>query len=79
MAMNEKRLSNLLGLCIVPAILESSGQISTAQIDQFYRSELYAMLSDPRTGLWHLSARTLASMYAQELTDGSVEVPEEQS
>lgn len=37
------------------------------------------LLSDPATGVWHLSARILADAYAEELSGGSFELPEEQS
>ena len=76
------QLSALLGVCIVPAILENISDIFEDEEDRirnFYTSELYDNLQNPKTGLWHLSAKTLAEMYRQEVTEGYIDYPEEQS
>lgn len=77
--MDSARLSTLLGTCIVPAVLESAGLASQEGLDALYRSETFSLLSDPATGLWHLSAPTLAEILLEELRGGGVIVPEEQS
>jgi hypothetical protein len=82
MIMSEDTLSILLGTTIIPAILSEfvAPNVDINQTaDCFFRSELYRQLSDPHTGLWHLSPLTLASMYQEELETGIFEVPEEQS
>lgn len=74
-----RQLSSLLGTAIAPAILEAANAKSAEDVDRFFRSDLYGMLSDPATGLWHLSPVLLAQMYADELSYGAFAVPEEQS
>lgn len=76
---SREKLSMLLGVSIVPAVLEAARISEPEEVDRFYRSRLYQLLSDPATGVWHLSARILADAYAEELSDGSFELPEEQS
>ena len=80
--MTEERLSILLGISIIPAIFErlvAYGDGFYQELDAFYRSGLYRLLSNPETALWHLSPATLASMYMQERETGHFDVPEEQS
>jgi hypothetical protein len=77
--MNDAHLPTLLGISIVPAILENLRIQDPNDIDRFYRSKLYALLGDPNTAMWHLSPALLAQLYNEELEVGSFEVPEEQS
>ncbi len=74
-----QRVSTLLGTCIVPGILESGGMASVEGLDALLRSETFALLSDPATGMWHLSPATLAEIFRREAESGQVETPEEQS
>jgi hypothetical protein len=79
---NEARLANLLGLQIVPAILSEMNVTDAAyaeELERFYGSRIFVILSDPSTALWHLSPATLAQMYNDELAKGRFEIPEEQS
>lgn len=79
MTMDANRLSVLLGTCIVPSVLALVNSQNLQEIDAFYRSKLYALLSDEKTGMWHLSPRTLADLYEEERKTGSFDPPEEQS
>jgi hypothetical protein len=77
------QLSTLLGVCIVPAVIGRikglyGGDEQTA-IREFYRSALFSKLQSPETGLWHLSAATLAELFSQEANGQAIEYPEEQS
>jgi len=42
-----------------------------------YNSELYALLEDESTKLWHLSPLTLFSMFDEEQKTGKITFPEE--
>jgi hypothetical protein len=80
--MDADRLSLLLGTCIVPGILDSLDIPQGKQvenIDALYQSELYESLSNPATGMWHLSPHLLADLYREERETGHFETPEEQS
>ncbi|MDR0940637.1 MAG: hypothetical protein LBM68_00250 [Bacteroidales bacterium] len=77
--MNKNQLSALLGVCIVPQVVsEIKGLYDNNEetaIKELYKSELFEKLQDPATGLWHLSAKTLAQIYVTT----PLEFPEEQS
>ncbi|WP_080798005.1 hypothetical protein [Arabiibacter massiliensis] len=77
--LSNDRLSTLLGISIVPAVLEAAGIDGPEGIEEFYRSKLYGLLSDPQTAMWHLSPQTLATLYVEERSTGTFDVPEEQS
>jgi hypothetical protein len=52
--MNEARLTNLLGIQIVPAILGELGVSDGSyaqELERLYASRLFAVLSDPATAL----------------------------
>jgi hypothetical protein len=76
-------LSALLGVCIVPQVIPAIrgfyGGNDQIAIREFYRSALFGKLQSPETGLWHLSAVTLAGMFLDEATGQVIEYPEEQS
>lgn len=74
----ESAFSTLLGTVTIPSVMEKIGVRNTADAARFYDSEVYALLSDKETALWHLSPATLAAMYREEL-EGSLVMPEEQS
>jgi hypothetical protein len=75
---NKNQLSVLLGVCIVPQVIaEIKGLYNNDEataIKEFYKSDLFDKLQNPTTGLWRLSAKTLAQIYA----DKTMEFPEEQ-
>ena len=73
------RVSTLLGTCIVPSVLERCGVASAEGLDTLLRSETFALLSDPETGMWHLSPATIAEIFRREMECGQVDTPEEQS
>ncbi|GHU62118.1 hypothetical protein FACS189445_4820 [Spirochaetia bacterium] len=78
--MNQEKLSALLAI-IVPVILQSLMEKrridSKAAADILYNSNLYEMLENEESKLWHLSAETLYSLLEQELTNGVIQYPEE--
>jgi hypothetical protein len=43
----------------------------------FYKSELYKMLIDDDTKLWHLSAQALSMLFISEQTTGKFQIFEE--
>lgn len=79
MAKSPEQLSTLLGVAILPGVFEVLVYTEAAQVEEFYRSDFYEMLRNPESGLWHLSAGTLAGLYQQEQKNGFFVDPEEQS
>ena len=81
--MNDKnQVSVLLGVCIVPQIIVEINEFYNNEetaIKEFYKSNLFDKLQNPATGLWHLSAKTLAQMFLEETKEQIITFPEEQS
>jgi len=80
--MTNEKLSSLLGICIIPAIVQELKIPEEQQIEflnHFYQSKLYEMLINAETAVWHLSAATLAEIYEYEQETGILDLPEEQS
>ncbi|MDR3012855.1 MAG: hypothetical protein LBU70_06560 [Chitinispirillales bacterium] len=79
--MDNKKLSTLLGICIIPGIvreLKISDDEMIESLDKLYRSALYDVLIQEETAVWHLSPTTLANIYLEELKTGILELPEDQ-
>ena len=78
--MSESKFSALLSV-IVPPVVEliatRKGIPETAATESFYRSTVYARLSDESSKLWHYSAETLYAMYDDEVSGRMIEFPEE--
>lgn len=78
--MSEGKFSALLSV-IVPPVVEiiarNKNVSEIAAAESFYRSKVYAQLSDEKTKLWHYSAATLYSMYDDESSGREIQYPEE--
>ena len=62
---------------VVKEIVEQEGISETDATRSLYDSELYASLETEETKLWHLSAKALYQMYAEEKATGKITYPEE--
>jgi len=80
---DKNQISALLGVCIVPQIIVEIKSFYNNQeeiaIKELYKSNLFDKLQNPNTGLWHLSAKTLAEIFLAEIKEQIIEFPEEQS
>ena len=80
---DKNQISALLGVCIIPQIIVEIKEFYNNQeeiaIKEFYKSTLYDKLQNPATGLWHLSAKTLAEIFFLEVKEKILDYPEEQS
>ena len=78
--MNEGKFSAMLSIIVPPVVgLISSrkGMSETEATESFYRSKVYAKLSEETSKLWHYSAETLFAMYDDERSGREIEFPEE--
>jgi hypothetical protein len=78
--MNEGKFSAVLSVIVPPVvglIASRKGISEIAATELFYRSKVYAKLSDETSKLWHYSAETLYSMYDDEMSDREIGYPEE--
>ena len=77
--MNDNQWSAMLTV-IVPPIIDIIRRNSNASddkiISKFYRSKLYAELSDESSKLWHLGPMMLYTMFQDELLTGTYDYPE---
>jgi hypothetical protein len=80
---DKNQISALLGVCIIPQIIEEIKVFYDDQeevaIKELYKSNLFDKLQNPDTGLWHLSAKTLAQIFLTETQEQMIIFPEEQS
>jgi hypothetical protein len=78
--MNPEKLSALLAILnpsVVQLIIDNRKLSNIEAVKLFYNSDLYAMLENEASKLWHLSPLTLYELLEEELTTGSINYPEE--
>ena len=78
--MNPEKLSALLAIInpsVVQLIIDNRKLSNIEAVTLFYNSDLYAMLENEASKLWHLSPLTLYELLEEELTTGSINYPEE--
>jgi hypothetical protein len=78
--MNKEKLSAILSLIntrVARLLMGKKGISNKDAAILLYRSEVYAMLENEESKLWHLSAETIFSLLEEELTSGTVSYPEE--
>ncbi|MDR1564355.1 MAG: hypothetical protein LBS74_05300 [Oscillospiraceae bacterium] len=78
--MEVSRLSTAL-IFLVPQVLamviEKYKLSEETAVELFYTSELYTVLEEEETKLWHLSALTLFELFQEERETGVINYPEE--
>ena len=62
---------------VIRLITENYSYDEMTAANEFYRSDLYALLEQENTKLWHFSPLTLFNMLDEEKKTGSFEIPEE--
>ena len=75
----KKRIGAMLMLLvpqIIKLIIENYGLSEQEAAAAFYSSQIYSLLEDEETKMWHYSALTLFNMYGEERKTGKVVFPE---
>jgi hypothetical protein len=78
--MTKKKFDAVLTILIpsvIKLIMEHRGLDVIEATKLFYTSDVYAMLENEESKLWHLSALTLYSLFDEEIVTGTVNYPEE--
>lgn len=78
--MNYEQLPSLLAVInprIIGMLMDNRKLDNKCAAKMFYNSDLYAMLENEESKLWHLSAETLYDLLEQELSTGEINYPEE--
>ena len=78
--MDIRQFDALMILIVESVIKEIVARTGMNELDaarSFYASEVYSMLEQEESKLWHLSAKALYSLYDEEITTGKVTYPEE--
>ena len=77
----EKQKFDAMLVLIVPQIVdlitENYGIDEVTAHKQFYDSEVYSLLEQEDTKLWHLSPLMLFNMFDEEIRKGTITFPEE--
>lgn len=78
--MTEDKFSAVMGILVpqvVGQIVENYPYDETAAMNAFYGSQVYALLEQEDTKLWHLSPLMLFHLFDEETKTGKFELPEE--
>jgi hypothetical protein len=78
--MTPEKLSALLSILnptIVQLLIDNRKITNIEAVELFYNSELYEMLENESSKLWHLSPLTLFELLEEELETGIINYPEE--
>ena len=76
-----KKKFEVVLILLVPQIIQfivenlSCDEITASK--EFYSSEVYSLLEQEDTKIWHFSPLTLFNMYQEEKSTGSISFPEE--
>ena len=61
---------------IIKLIVENYPYDEVMASQKFYESEVYSVLADEETKLWHLSPLTIYNMFDEETKTGKISFPE---
>lgn len=78
--MTAEKFAAIMGVLVPQVVEEIAKKYGIDEITaskNFYSSEVYTMLEDEATKLWHFSPLTLFNMYDKELKTGTFEPPVE--
>ena len=78
--MKDEKFGAVMGI-LVPQVIclitENYAYDEMTAANEFYTSNLYALLEQEDTKLWHFSPPTLLNMFDEEKKAGSFTIPEE--
>ena len=66
----------LIVTALLHKIIERKKMSHDEAFSRLYGSRLYFVLDDERTKVWHYSAEKLFQLFEEELSTGSMELPE---
>lgn len=78
--MTNEKFSALLSIIssqTIELISKNMGKDEIKAAEDFYASDVYALLEDESTKVWHFSPLTLFNMFEEEATTGIFVIPEE--
>lgn len=78
--MNNDKLVALLELIVpqvIQLVMDNRSLSNKDAAELLYNSEVYAVLENEESKLWHLSAPTIYSLLVEEMTTGNISYPEE--
>lgn len=61
---------------VIQLMIQHYGYDEVTASKQFYVSQVYALLEQEETKLWHLSPQMLFHMYDEEMKTGTITFPE---
>lgn len=77
----DEKFNSILSIVLIPEtiglIVENEGLDELTAINEFYKSQVYDLLSNETTKIWHFSPMTVYNMWKHEKETGEVVFPEE--
>jgi len=77
----DEKFNSILSIALIPQtvalIVEKKGFDDITAINEFYQSQVYDLLSNEETKMWHYSSMTVYMMWKHEKETGEVVFPEE--
>jgi hypothetical protein len=70
-------LLTILNPAVIKLIMDNKNISNIEATKLFYNSDLYEMLENEATKLWHLSSVTLYELFEEEIATGKINYPEE--
>ena len=76
----DSKFNAILSIAVIPEtvalITEREGIDEITALNEFYKSEVYSLLSVEKTKMWHYSPMTIYTMYKHEKSTGEIIFPE---
>ena len=76
----DSKFNAILSIAVIPEtvalITEREGIDEITALNEFYKSEVYSLLSVEKTKMWHYSPMTIYMMYKHEKNTGEIIFPE---
>ncbi len=77
----DEKFNSILSITLIPQtvalIAEKEGLDDITAVNEFYQSEVYDLLSNEETKMWHYSPMTVYMMWKHEKESGEIAFPEE--
>jgi len=77
--MNKEKLHALLPIfvsALIKKIIEEKNISQDEALSMFYNSNLYILLDDEQTKVWHYSTEKLYHLFEEEMNTGKFELPD---
>ena len=75
--MNKTQYAAFLACALMPMVIQTIQEKTGWSTLDFYHSQVYALLEDEDTKMWHYSPLAIYEMFRSEIETGEIAFPEE--